>query len=96
VTVERRRLPYPEEFDDPEGAFQPSMAPGQRAIVLAAVLIGLLLLSIQLWLLTVAVELYLGGEAEDAWTLAVVSALVFLGGLFAYRLLRHQPQIGPR
>jgi len=96
VSFERDRLPYPREFDDPEGEFQPSMAPGQRAIVLAAVLMGLLLLGIQLWLLTVAVELYLGGETQGAWSLALVSAFVFLGGLFVYRLLGHQPWIGGR
>lgn len=96
MTEERRRLPYPVEFDDPEGEFQPTLAPGRRAMMLAAVLIGLLLLGVQLWLLTVAVELYLGGEAEDAWTLALVSGLVFVGGLLAYRLLGRQPHIGGR
>lgn len=96
MTRERSRLPYPVEFDDPEGAFEPTMAPGRRAMVLAAVVIGMVLLGVQLWLLTVAVELYLGGEAEHAWTLALGSAAVFLGGLLAYRMLGKQPRIGGR
>lgn len=69
-------------------------APGHRAMTLAAVTIGVVLLGIQLWLLTVAVDLYLGGEAAEAWTLAVASGLVFLGGLFAYWLLGHRPSNG--
>ena len=36
--------------------------PGELAVVMAALMIGLLLMGIQLWLLTVALELYLGGQ----------------------------------
>jgi hypothetical protein len=96
MTGERGRLPYPVEFDDRAGEFQPTLAPGRRAMVLAAVLIGLLLLGVQLWLLTVAVDLYLGGDAGDAWTLAAVSGIVFGGGVLAYRLLGRQPHLGRR
>ena len=71
-------------------------APGRRAIILGAVTVGVVLLAVQLWLLTVAVDLYLGGEGDRAWSLAVASGLVFAGGLFAYRLLRHEPPLPRR
>ena len=85
--------PPEERARPPSSRFRPRAvvtlrpAPGQRAMTLAAVTIGVLLLGVQLWLLTVAVDLYLGGEAHDAWTLAVASGLVFAGGVFAYGLL---------
>jgi hypothetical protein len=60
---------------------------GQAAIVLAGLLIGLLLLSLQLWLLTIALDLYLSGLSEDTWQLALISGLIFLGGVFAVYLL---------
>jgi hypothetical protein len=60
-------------------------------MLLAAYTIGVVLLGVQLWLLTVALELYLGGEGERAWVLAILSAGVFAGGLLAYRLLRRLP-----
>ncbi|MDQ2715090.1 MAG: hypothetical protein M3Z08_09305 [Chloroflexota bacterium] len=55
--------------------------PGQAAIVLAGFAVGVVLLSIQLWLLTVTLDLYLSGRSVNAWLLAVMSGLVFLGGL---------------
>jgi hypothetical protein len=64
--------------------------PGQTAVVLAGVTIGALLMGIQLWLLTVALDLYLGGAGDSVWPLVVVSGLVFLGGILALFLLsRH-------
>lgn len=86
---ERRRRPPTQRFrPHPIVTLRP--APGRRAMTLAAVTIGVLLLGVQLWLLTVAVDLYLGGEAHNAWTLALVSGLVFGGGVFAYWLLGHR------
>ncbi len=64
--------------------------PGQQAIVLAALFIGLLLLGVQLWLLTVALDLYLAGLAGPIWSLPVISGLIFLGGLFVLRVLKKQ------
>lgn len=61
---------------------------GQMAILLAALLIGILLMGVQLWLLTVALELYLGGNGGQVWQLALVSGLIFLGGWAMLRLLR--------
>jgi uncharacterized protein DUF6755 len=62
-------------------------APGQAAVVLAGLAIGALLMSIQLWLLTVALDLYLGGNENSLWPLAIISGLVFLGGILALFLL---------
>lgn len=60
--------------------------PGRHAAVLGALGIGLVLLALQLWLLTVALELYLGGKGSDLWVVALISGLIFLGGLL---MLRH-------
>lgn len=70
--------------------------PGQQAVVMAALAIGLLLMGIQLWLLTVALELYLAGEGERGWLLALVSGLIFVGGLWMLRLLDRRPRLGGR
>jgi hypothetical protein len=60
---------------------------GQGPILSTALAIGLLLLGIQLWMLTVALELYLAGHGERLWALTAMSFIVFLGGLFSLRLL---------
>lgn len=70
--------------------------PGRQALLLGALLIGLLMLGLQLWLLTVALELYLSGEGETVWGLAVVSGLLFSGGLLATWLLSHRPKAAAR
>lgn len=57
--------------------------PGRQALLLGALLIGLIMLTIQLWLLSVALELYLSGEGDEIWGLALASGLVFAGGLLA-------------
>jgi hypothetical protein len=61
--------------------------PGQAAVLLAGLVIGAILMSIQLWLLTVALDLYLGGGGDSVWPLAIVSGVVFLGGILAVSLL---------
>lgn len=68
-------------------------APGQMAMVLAALTIGILLMGIQLWLLTVALELYLSGEEGQVWQLALVSGGIFLGGLAMLWLLGRRPEV---
>ncbi len=70
-------------------------APGQQAVVMAALMIGLLMMGIQLWLLTVALDLYLAGAGRQGWLLALVSGLIFVGGLLMLRLLGRRPRIGP-
>lgn len=66
---------------------------GQRTLVLAALTIGILLMAIQLWLLTVALDLYLAGAGGDVWRLALVSGAIFLGGLGMLWLLHRRPRI---
>lgn len=61
--------------------------PGASGILLAALSIGLVLLAVQLWLLTVALDL-LGGHGRDVWQLALASAAIFAGGVTALRLAR--------
>jgi hypothetical protein len=56
--------------------------------VAAGLAIGILLMGMQLWLLTIALELYLGGHGGDVWSLALTSGLIFLGGLGMLWLLR--------
>ncbi|MBI2939407.1 MAG: hypothetical protein HYY04_03135 [Chloroflexi bacterium] len=72
---------------------EPPPPPGQTPVVLAALTIGVLLMGIQLWLLTVALDLYLAGQPREIWRLAAVSGLIFLGGLLMLRLLRRRPRI---
>ncbi len=76
-------------------AFDPDIdrppPPGRQALALAAVVIGLMLLGVQLWLLTVALDRYLSGKGSDGWILALFSGLVFLGGLLALRILSSWP-----
>jgi hypothetical protein len=62
--------------------------PGQMALIMAGLMIGLLLMSIQLWLLTIALDLYLAGAGRQVWLIALVSGAIFLGGLLMLRLLR--------
>ena len=84
----------PSIFQDqyqPDVAANRAPPPGRQALLLAALVIGFLLLAIQLWLLTVALDLYLGGSGEEVWLLALVSGFVFLGGLLALRLIEHPP-----
>jgi hypothetical protein len=63
------------------------------ALIMAGLAIGVLLLSIQLWLLTIALELYLAGEGDRVWLTALVSGAIFAGGLLMLRLLRRRPQV---
>jgi hypothetical protein len=67
-------------------------APGWDSLLLTALSIGIVLLAVQLWLLTVALDIYLGGERGGLWALALISGLVFLGGLAAWRIIsRRRP-----
>jgi hypothetical protein len=63
---------------------------GLSAIFMAGLAIGVLLLGIQLWLLTLALDLYLSGQTENTWELVLISGLVFVGGLLLLRLLSRQ------
>jgi len=65
---------------------------GQNGLTMLGLALGLLLVAIQLWLLTVAFDLYLEGERASTVGVAVCSGLVFLGGLLMLRLLDRQPR----
>src|SRR5579885_1999551 len=58
--------------------------------------IGILLLGIQLWLLTTALDLYLAGQGTYMWLLALISGLVFVGGLLVLRMLARRPHVHTR
>ena len=60
---------------------------GMDSIRLAALTIGLTIVGIQLWMLTVALDLYLGGRGSTVWQLAVASGALFSGGVLMDRLL---------
>jgi hypothetical protein len=66
---------------------------GQTAIVSAALAIGIILMSVQLWLLTVALDLFLAGHGDQVWQQAVVSGAIFAGGLLVIWLLRRRPRM---
>jgi hypothetical protein len=66
--------------------------PGRVAVLLTALAIGILLMGIQLWLLTIALDLYLAGGSIDIWILVIISGLVFLGGILVWRVLRRSPR----
>lgn len=65
---------------------------GQGGLTMLGLAIGLLLVAIQLWLLTIAFDLYLEGERGETVGVAVSSGLVFVGGLFMLRLLDRRPR----
>ncbi len=69
------------------GLYRTPPPPGRQALVMAALALGLVLMGIQLWLLTVALELYLGGDGSGVWVLAIISGGIFVGGLLVARHL---------
>ncbi len=69
-----------------------SPPPGQVAVFLMSLVVGILLMGIQLWLLTVALDLYLAGRGGFLWLMGVISGLVFLGGLLILRVLERHPR----
>jgi|GEM_PF-1256933 len=78
----------------------PDLSPQERAkrppvghdgLATLGLAIGFLLMAIQLWLLTIAFDLYLAGERASTVGVAVCSGLVFLGGLLMLRVLNRRP-----
>jgi hypothetical protein len=66
--------------------------PGQAGLAMFGLAVGITLMSIQLWLLTLAFDLYMLDEDTDAILAAAFSGLVFFGGLFMLRLLDRRPR----
>jgi hypothetical protein len=77
----------------PDEAVNQPPPPGQMTLILAALTIGLLLMGIQLWLLTIALDLYLAGASAQIWQLALASGAIFLGGLLMLGLLSRRPRV---
>ncbi|HWV34020.1 MAG TPA: DUF6755 family protein [Thermomicrobiales bacterium] len=64
---------------------------GQSNLATMGLAIGLLLMVIQLWLLTIAFDAYLAGNRGQTLGVAICSGLVFLGGLLMLRFLNRRP-----
>ena len=65
--------------------------PRRRSKVTGAILVYvILLLSLQVFLLIVAVEGLLDGDAGLAWSATGISLTLFLSAVFFYRYLRHE------
>lgn len=62
--------------------------PGRAGLILLGLSIGILLVSIQLWLLTLAFNLYKLGDRVGGLIALVVSGCIFLGGLAMLYVLR--------
>lgn len=65
---------------------------GQSGLATLGLAIGLLLVAIQLWLLTIAFDLYPEGNRGATVGVALSSGLVFIGGLVMLRLLNRRPR----
>lgn len=82
----------PPLLSETTGDVERTPPPGQVAVTLAALVIGVLLMGLQLWLLTIALDLYLGGEGTYLWVMVLISGLIFLGGLLVLRVLSRRPR----
>jgi peptidoglycan biosynthesis protein MviN/MurJ (putative lipid II flippase) len=69
------------------------LTPGQAPVILAGLTIGIALMGIQLWLLTVALDLYLSGEGAQIAGLTLASGIIFVGGIFMLRLIRRRLRV---
>jgi hypothetical protein len=61
-------------------------------VLTTALALGFVLMALQLWLLTVALDLFLGGRSDGFLRLAATSGAVFAGGLLVLALLRRRPR----
>lgn len=77
-------------YGQPRRAVPP---PGEAGLVGAALMIGILLLALQLWILTVALEEFQRHNDERTYALAGISAVIFAGGLAVRWLLKRTPSI---
>jgi hypothetical protein len=67
--------------------------PWEGPVLSTALALGLVLMAVQLWLLTVALDLLLGGGPGGILGLALASGAVFAGGLLVLKLLRARPPV---
>jgi hypothetical protein len=84
--------PRPLRYRDPRPLppREEPVTPGRQAVVMMMLALGIMLLAGQLWLLTVALDLYLAGQGETIWLTCLLSGLIFAGGLLVLRLLERQ------
>jgi hypothetical protein len=61
--------------------------PASGPVVATALTLGFVLMAIQLWILTVALDLLLGGATRGFLRLVLASGAVFAGGILVLRLL---------
>ncbi len=66
------------------------------ALIMFGLTVGLLLMALQLWLLTLAFDLYSSGDRLQTLVIACISGLVFLGGAGMLWLLDRGPRVGRR
>lgn len=85
--------PTPEPSGSPERRREELAHPWEAPVLTTALALGLLLMAVQLWLLTVALDLFLGGGPQGIVGLAIASGAVFLGGLLVLKLLRARPPV---
>lgn len=76
--------------EQPRRAIPP---PGEIGLVGAALVIGFLLLALQLWILTVALEEFQRHNDGRTYALACISAVIFAGGMAVRWLLRRTPSV---
>lgn len=65
--------------------------PGRAAVAFLGLMLGLVLMAIQLWLLTLAFDFYLSGDRNKTILVAVISGVIFLGGLAILWFLDRRP-----
>lgn len=71
----------------------PTPPPGEGALLSAAVAMGILLMGIQLWILTVALEQFERHRYNEVYALTGISALIFIGGVAILWMLRRTPSV---
>lgn len=84
------RSPTPAFREQPKRAIPP---PGEAGLVGAALMIGIVLLALQLWILTVTLEEFQRHNDQRTYLLAGISALIFAGGLAVRWLLKRTPSV---
>lgn len=84
------RSTFPEGQERSRGAARP---PGEGALISAAVAIGILLMGVQLWILTVALEQFERHHYPEVYALTAISALIFAGGVTILWLLHRKPTV---
>jgi hypothetical protein len=87
--MQERRFFRSDEVMQPDPEQRP--LPGRAAIAFLGLLLGLVLMAIQLWLLTLAFDFYLSGNRNTTVLVAVISGFIFLGGLAILWFLDRKP-----